>query len=196
MSYLATFLARHGTAQPAPACTGTEVPKVPEAPFVTFGTSIRVRVEPESAPVLDGLAIREVLGFRADWLPGLPLPTTLALEVPGVDGPITVATHARSGRATFTAPEWLAIVAAAEHGRAWPADFAAWWERKRREPRWRLTAAEALGPVSAEPAAGWSVGRVLQRLGVELRAVVIEGGGHRDAFASGNGCRYFQVRTR
>ncbi len=180
MSYLATFLARHGTEQPALERAGTEAAKAAKAPSLppsaAFAASPPACVEPESAPALDGLAIREVLGFRADWLPGLPLPTTLALEVPGVDGPVTVATHARSGRATFTAPEWLAIVAAAEQDRAWPADFAAWCVHKRERPGWRLTAVEALGAVSAEPAAGWSVGRVLGRLGVELRAVVIEGG--------------------
>lgn len=123
----------------------------------------------------DGFAMREVRGFPARYLGALPLPTTLVLDVPDVDGPVTVATHARSGPAMFDAAEWLAIVDAAESNRAWPADLAAWCERKRSDRGWRLTAAEALGPVRAEPPTGWTVGRVLGRLGAELRVIAIEG---------------------
>lgn len=125
----------------------------------------------------DGLAVREVLEFPARLLGDLPLPTTLALDVPDVDGPVTVATQARSGPATFDASESSAIVQASEHDRAWPADFATWCGRKRADRGWRLTAGEALGPVCVEPPAGWTVARVLARLGAELRAVVIEGEG-------------------
>jgi hypothetical protein len=130
---------------------------------------------PPEPPSATGLAVREVLGFPARYLGALPLPTSLALDVSGVDGPITVATHARSAPATFDAAEWLALVDAAERDRAWPADFVVWCERKRAERGWRLATAEALGSLRSEPPTGWTVGRVLARLGAELRMVVIEG---------------------
>lgn len=128
--------------------------------------------EPPPATVL---AVREVLGFPARDLGALPLPTTLVLDVPDVDGPVKVATHVRAGPAMFDVVEWCVIVDASECGRAWLADLVAWCDHKRADQGWRLTPTDALGSVRAEAPAGWTVARVLGRLGARLRMIKIEG---------------------
>jgi hypothetical protein len=76
---------------------------------------------------------------------------------------------------TFTGTELAAMALAAEHDRASPAALAQWCEHKAGAgPGWRLTAAEALGPVAGrfEPR-GWPIGRVLAAYGLALVEVVV-----------------------
>lgn len=138
---------------------------------------LRLLTAPASDPALNrGLAVREVLTFPAGLLALLDVPTTLVLDVRGVDGPITVGTHAGCTSATFGPGEWRTLISAAHSERAWPAQMLAWCERKRRDPRWRLTEDEATGSVVELEAQQWTVSRTLKRLGAKLRAVVVEGG--------------------
>lgn len=119
-------------------------------------------------PVRQCLAVSEVLGFPAVLLGQLPIPTTLAVTVPGITGPVLMATHASCRRRSFNATEWLTLAALVESGAVDPSTFACWARGMRRE---QLT--------TARPAAASSrisVSRVLGRLGVSLRAVVLEGG--------------------
>jgi hypothetical protein len=130
-------------------------------------------------PLVAGLAVREVLAFAAALLPDLPVPTTLVVHVPRIAEPISLAAHPDCRPATFDCSEWLELVLAVENDRAFWSHFCKWCERKRSEPQWRLTEADALGEIYNAMPRQWSVARVLGRLGVALRAVVIEGGiGH------------------
>ncbi len=129
----------------------------------------------------------DVEAFPAHLLAALPLATTLLLHVPGVDGrPIAIATSedalevARaSGLVAFDAEEWRVLVSATESDRVWPADFRAAIERKAlvAEPDapWHLDEATAFGDARPDPSAGWSVGRVLARLGARLVGVEVGG---------------------
>jgi hypothetical protein len=172
MKYLESFLAQY-------ARSGAHLTKLPRGPSVSFVSAYAPCTDHEACADrhLDhGLAVREVLVLPAAWLPDLPIPTTLVLDVPGVDGPVTVGTHVRCAPAAFVVSEWRALTAAAENDRAWPIDLRKWSERKRCEPNWRLTADEALGIAVGIERPSWTVTRVLRQLGARLRAVVIEGG--------------------
>ena len=137
----------------------------------------------------------EVEAFPAHLLAALPLATTLLLHVPGVEGrPVAVATSqgaldvARAaGLLAFDADEWRVLVSATESDRLWPADFRAVIVGKSLAGRGascaegdpaadaaadaRLDAAAAFGDARPDPVAGWSVGRVLARLGARLVGV-------------------------
>ena len=126
-------------------------------------------------PSLDQtVARREVLCWPAILLAELPLPTTLELAAGEA---FTVATHLGcSARTTWCPAEWLALVIAAEHERAYPHTFGTWLARKHADPGWMLTEGEALGLPASQPPRGWSVERVLHQLGAVLRGVRIDGG--------------------
>jgi hypothetical protein len=124
---------------------------------------------------------REVEAFPARLLGGLPVASTLWLHVPGVEGrPVAVATSAvaaatarAAGLVAFDAGEWEAVVVAAESDRLWPADFRSAVARKHDDEAARLELGHALGDARPDPARGWSVGRVLDRIGAKLVRVEI-----------------------
>lgn len=131
-------------------------------------------VAPCAPQLAQSLAIREVLSLRADWLVGLPLPPVLVLEAAGVG--LRVDTRPRPSRGAFSAAEWLCLVAAAESGRAGSCELVEWANRKRAHASWTLDIRTALGGAINFESPRWSVGRVLETLGAELRAVLIDGG--------------------
>lgn len=119
----------------------------------------------------------EVSGLPAHLLSGLPLPTTLRLEVPGHPGIVSIATSAEvvrsereSGAVVFDGAEWSALVIAAESDRLWPAELREICERKARAPRWTLDLDTALSGARAAAPAGWTIGSVLARVGARLVA--------------------------
>jgi len=178
MSYLSTFLlTERERIELAPRALTKLTRATPAPASVSLVRAVSASPGPDehksNIQPDNGLAVREVLTFPAALLGTLPLPTKLVLDVPGIDGAITIATHAACGPATFNAAEWLAIVQATENDRAWPQHFAAWCEHKQREPRWLLTQADAVGPIFDARAHRWTVGQVVNRLGATLRLVVL-----------------------
>lgn len=151
-------------------------------PFPTFkgsgtGTTdaLASRRQAPLGPLDPTTARREVLGYPAALLAELPLPTTLEIELAGGEA-FTVATHPRcSARATWRPAEWIALVRAAEHERAYPHTLRMWLARKHAAPSWLLTEAEPLDLPVIPPPLGWSVERVLRQLGAVLRNVHIDG---------------------
>lgn len=120
---------------------------------------------------------REVSGLPAHLLGGLPLPTTLRLEVPGHPGIVSIASSAEvvrserdSGGVVFDPAEWSALVTAAESDRLWPAELRAICARKAQAPRWTLDLDTALAGARAAAPAGWTIGKVLERVGARLLA--------------------------
>lgn len=120
---------------------------------------------------------REVSALPAHLLEGLPLPTTLRLEVPGHDGIVSVATspevvrsERESGAVVFDAAEWSALVTAAEADRLWPAELRALCARKAAAPRWTVDLDAALAGARAVAPASWTIGKVLERVGARLVA--------------------------
>lgn len=137
---------------------------------------------PAAAPVVrsvpfEPIAVREVCGFPARLLGALPDGSTLVCEHIDV-GRVVVTTSQVIHTAavdkwpTFTGRELAALALAAEHERASSEAFAVWCERKRAARTWRLSADEALGPVTGtfEPR-GWAIGRVLGWYAVRVVAV-------------------------
>lgn len=140
---------------------------------------------PAGVPV----AVAEVLAFCPRLLSALPAPATLvcACAVPGraappLGGPVgvivfttsqAVYTAASAAWPVFTGAELAAVALAAEHDRASPAALAEWCDRKATtRGAWRLTAAEALGPIAGVfTPRGWSIGRVFARYGLQLVGV-------------------------
>jgi hypothetical protein len=154
------------------------------------------------APLAAGptsVAVAEVLAFCPRLLSALPAPATLvcACAVPGraappLGGPVGVIvfttsqpvyTAASATWPVFTGAELAAVALAAEHDRGSPAALAEWCDRKATtRGAWRLTAAEALGPVAGVfTPRGWSIGRVFARYGLQL--IAVEVGDEVDAVA-------------
>jgi hypothetical protein len=157
MSYLDAFLRQH---------TGLEhegplPPKLTKPGSVGFGGAPGPYAVPPT-----GLAVLEVLTFPAALLSALPLASSLVLHVWGVDRPVTVATHSACPRCDFDLVEWRAMIAIEQPE---VAALAIWARRKQHAPAWRLA-------VEGVPSRTRTVGAVLEPLGAELRAVVIEGG--------------------
>lgn len=137
------------------------------------------------------LAVREVLSFCPRLLSSLPAASTLVCAcarpghaAPFAGGPvglivITTSAHVYAAVSatwpTFAGTELAAMALAAEHERASPAALGEWCDRKAAAgPSWRLTAADALGPVAGRfPARGYTIGRVLEWYGVQLIDVAV-----------------------
>jgi len=152
---------------------------------------------PAPAPLAAGpesVAVAEVLSFCPRLLSSLPAPCTLvcACAVPGraappLGGPVGAIVFTTSQPVyvsvsatwpVFTGTELAAMALAAEHDRASPAALGEWCDRKAAtRGAWRLTAAEALGPVAGrfEPR-GFTIGRVLGWYGLVLVEVEVGDG--------------------
>lgn len=125
--------------------------------------------------------LEEARGLDARSLPALPLVTVLELEVPGWAGPVWVRGDASTGPRlpgdpVLDGPAWTALVEAVELDRVGPADFRALVARLAREPEADPLAAiaELVDGVRPEPPRGWTVGRVLERLGARVFSVRVE----------------------
>lgn len=146
---------------------------------------------------------RELLGLPVKYLALLPLPGALQCRVRDLERTITLTSSrglysasCAAGSVVFSPVEFEAVALAAEQGRAGPADFQTWIERKSTDPTWRLTPEEALAgaaphrapaPRSSEvryegewfpgaTPAGWTFARLFASLGLELLEVdVVEG---------------------
>jgi len=129
-------------------------------------------------------ALQELLNMPARLLSGLPVPVCLHLRVPGAPVPVMLWTGAyAAGRAAtpvladiivFDGVELEALVIASEADRLWHADFLGLCFEKWRTPDVPVRAAELLGGANPEPEAGWTLGRVLARLGLEVDAVAFD----------------------
>lgn len=118
---------------------------------------------------------KELRALPAHLLGALPRPTTLRLEVPGCGGIVAIATSAEraeaertAGAIVFDAAEWSALVTAAESERLWPADLRELCARKTRAAGWALDLETALAGARPDAPAGWTLGRVLDRVGAHL----------------------------
>jgi hypothetical protein len=123
--------------------------------------------------------LKEILGFPANLLIKLPIPTCLTIRIPGVDGEFIWSTASRealsdsSAEPVFDRSEVAALIVAAESERAWDTDLAAWVAAKRDDPGFRIDLETALGRTAPVADQDWSVGRVLRWYGCELREVEI-----------------------
>lgn len=153
------------------------------------------RLKVDASPVSKGRAVdgagpqpnaelQELLAVPARLVSGLPVPVCLHLRVPGSPVPVVLWTGAyAAGRAAtpvladiivFDGAELDALVTASEADRLWHADFLGLCFEKWRTPDVPVRAAELLGGANAEPDAGWSLGRVLARLGLEVETFELE----------------------
>ena len=136
-----------------------------------------VRLERESVGD-DRVQEKEARGLPAGLLGQLPVGTLLLLRVPGHDGAVAIASSPeraaegrQAGLVVFDPTEWQALVTAVESDRVWPSDLRELCERKARAPQYVLDLDAALAGARAEAPQGWSVGRVLDRVGAQLSAV-------------------------
>jgi hypothetical protein len=107
----------------------------------------------------------------------------LQLRVPGSPVPVVLWTGQQQRRESapvladivvFDGAELDAIVTACEADRLWHSDFLGLCFEKWRTPNVPVRAAELLAGANAEPDAGWSLGRVLTRLGIEVETIEID----------------------
>jgi len=112
----------------------------------------------------------DVLSFPACLLFELPSAPALGLHVPGVEGIVRVGAE---GAVSFDGPEWINLVIATEADRVWPLDFTALCQKKAAAGA-LLTAEDVLDGAQPDRAERWSVGEVLDRLGVELLSVDLD----------------------
>ncbi|HTU61406.1 MAG TPA: hypothetical protein VMF89_23285 [Polyangiales bacterium] len=129
-------------------------------------------------------ALDELLAVPARLVSALPVPVCLRLRVPGSPVPVMLWTGAYAvGRAStpvladiivFDGAELEALVTASEADRLWHADFLGLCFEKWRTPDVPVRAAELLGGANQEPDAGWSLGRVFARLGIEVETFELE----------------------
>lgn len=149
------------------------------------------RLKADASPAASGresgaqsAELQELLTMPARLVSGLPVPVCLHLRVPGSPVPVMLWTGAyATGRATtpvladvivFDGAELEALVVAAEADRLWHADFLGLCFEKWRTPDVPVRAAELLGGANAEPDAGWSLSRVLVRLGLEVESFELD----------------------
>lgn len=163
------------TAQLSASTLFDDVPVAVETPAPETPTSKCPAAESRTE---QALAVREVLGFRAEYLLQLPLPSALLLSHEG--GRLVVATHKAALALTgidrslaFVGPELVALIAAAEADRASPATLADWCERKVADSSWRLTVFGALVglPSRKHVSRGWTVAQVIAPFGLSLEEV-------------------------
>jgi hypothetical protein len=158
--------------------------KVDASP-VSKGRAVDARrdVGRDAAPG-NSLALQELLAVPARLVSALPVPVCLRLRVPGSPVPVMLWTGVyAAGRAStpvladiivFDGAELEALVTATEADRLWHADFLGLCFEKWRTPDVPVRAAELLGGANEEPDAGWSLGRVLARLGIEVETFELE----------------------
>ncbi|HET8938941.1 MAG TPA: hypothetical protein VFN67_36105 [Polyangiales bacterium] len=124
--------------------------------------------------------LQELLALPARLVSGLPVPVCLELRVPGAPVPVVLWSGVAGQRENapvladtivFDGGELEAILPACEADRLWHADFLGLCFEKWRRPDVPVRAAELLGGANPDPEAGWTLGRVLARLGIELEAI-------------------------
>ena len=124
--------------------------------------------------------LQELLALPARLVSGLPVPVCLELRVPGAPVPVVLWSGVAEQRENapvladtivFDGSELEAILPACEADRLWHADFLGLCFEKWRRPEVPVRAAELLGGANPDPDAGWTLGRVLARLGIELEAI-------------------------
>jgi hypothetical protein len=138
--------------------------------------------------------VQELLAVPARFVSGLPMPVCLHLSVPGAPVPVmlwsgparpTQSTHPANSESrgptpvladivVFDGAELDAMISACESDRLWHADFLGLCFEKWRRPDVPLRAADLLAGANPEPAADWTLGRVLARLGIEVDAIELD----------------------
>lgn len=149
-----------GNPAPAPTAQPTPTP----APATTT-----------APPPLDQtISVREAMAIPAHMVVGMPDPVTLTFDGFAVSCcPASYAELRTRGEPVLTGDEWLALVAAAEAGRATHAALAGLIERKRAAPHAELTERAALGgttPPPAPPRRRMTVAQVARAWGTRLRS--------------------------
>jgi hypothetical protein len=154
-----------------------------DASSVSKGRAVDARRD-AGLSVRHNAALQELLAVPARLVSALPVPVCLRLRVPGSPVPVMLWTGAyAAGRAStpvladiivFDGAELEALVIATEADRLWHADFLGLCFEKWRTPEVPVRAAELLGGANEEPDAGWSLGRVLARLGIEVETFELE----------------------
>lgn len=122
--------------------------------------------------------IDDLLRFPAGLVPGLPASARFRLQHHGIKEMVTFRSHEvaipdLADGVTFDGLEVALLVRGVECGRVWPPDLAEWIRRKRVDPSFRLTRAEALGDVVSARAATLTFGQVLGHLGLTLIGVEV-----------------------
>lgn len=127
--------------------------------------------------------LQELLAVPARLVSGLPVPVCLRLNVPGAPVPVVLwsglaeqrgVTPVLADTIVFDGGELDAMLPACEADRLWHADFLGKCFEKWRRPEVPVHAAELLDGANAEHDAGWTLGRVFARLGIELEAIELD----------------------
>lgn len=127
--------------------------------------------------------LQELLAMPARLVSGLPVPVCLRLHVPGAPVPVVLwsgvaelrdVTPVLADTIVFDGGELEAMLPACEADRLWHPDFLGLCFEKWRRPEVPVRSAELLGGANAEPDAGWTLGRLFTRLGIELEAIELE----------------------
>lgn len=114
---------------------------------------------------------------------GMPVPVSLQLRVPGAPVAVVLWSGAQQLREVtpvladmivFDGSELEAMVSAVEADRLWHSDFLGLCFEKWRRPDVPVRAAELLAGANAEADAGWTLGRVLARLGIEVETIELD----------------------
>ena len=127
------------------------------------------RAPSDSASTRASTWATEVARLPARTLYELPLPPTLALHVPGIEGVVRINIESErvlDGDVEFDPDEWRALVIATEADRLWPDGFVELCHRKQAEPSFRVGLVRALDGGQPDPSEQWNVSRVLTRWGV------------------------------
>lgn len=121
----------------------------------------------------------EVLGFPARYLSELPVKLRIHVQCVGFPREIQLCTgfvHARRGAVMFDGSELRALVLGVEAERLFPGDVKGYCLHKLHDPAFELTEELALGGVEPLADPGWSLGRVLRSLDLELRSIELDEG--------------------
>lgn len=137
------------------------------------------------APAASVPPVHPILDLPARWVAELPEPLVLRLRVPGSPVPVCVwtggwaltapdAVPVLADTIIFDAQELAALVCAVEADRLWHADFLGLCFEKWRNPEVRVQTETLLAGANPDDSQHWRLGRVFQRLGVQLDAVELE----------------------
>jgi hypothetical protein len=133
-------------------------------------------VAAERSAATTGLA-QELLSFPARYLSELPVKVRIRVQTTGLHREIEITTgraEVRPGALVLDGSELRALALGVEAERLFPADVKGYCLLKLHDPDFEITDDLTLGGVEPTPDPGWTLGRVLAALELELRSAELE----------------------
>lgn len=152
------------------------MPLIPPVPASSIAPALRGGATAERSAAASRLA-QDLLGFPARLLSELPVKVRIRVQAAGLHREIEITTgraEVRPGALVLGGSELRALALGAEAERLFPADVKGYCLLKLHDPAFEISEDLTLGGVEPLAEPGWSLGRVLSALELELRGAELE----------------------